>query len=585
MPPLVRRGPSFSKDLYGHSTPDASLAQLLRQPPLQINCRQLMMALQALEERGGDKTLLQRGLAKYEYAERSQHTRKLQELSSKVRELIAAPLLELDVEQLRKALASLASVASDDVGALVRRGEMALHASETAQAEMRAARIRDAVEAIERCTRVAPLLLEAAALEAAVAEGEEMRVGVATLAAAREALATVARRDRASSSLAYIERIGADGITRSDHSEGVIVPFHRDVINGASSILEAIEEGIEAGVAMTVVQGAHSVLREVEQASAPLNAASSLLASLVAPSHLEMDVVAAESALAAAEAVGVPSTVTVPAAAALAAAREAQAKRDSVGAQLVLAAAGTSIDVAALRKLLGEATAAGVANRLLTAADAKLDMQAAFAKLEPSQNRRTGAERAHGEAGGGRAAASKAVAHVVAAAAAAAAARCDAAVLTVAKAQAKLEGARGMMASLRDAAQVTLHAAQASVAAAVEADAKVLAAPRPSTLPPAVSPLARVLGRARAKMLQHEEPSSLPAVGMPMARTPSDMSICESVGSRDEDVQTAEVRISMARTPSDMSICSRDEEADSAEVEVRARRLCRPVAPRERGGH
>ena len=235
----------------------------------------------------------------------------------------------------------------------------------------------------------------------------------------------------------------------------------------------AIEEGIGVGAPMEAVQSAQRVLREVEQANAPVTAASALLTSLAEPDTLEIDLHAACMALASARAVGVSHAVIGPAATKIDEAKAAQAKRDGAGAQLVLAAAGSSddLDLKVLQMRLDEAKQAGVLQRLIDAAQAKLD------------------------AYGGGDSPSIILAH----SRAAAAAWCKEAETAAAVASKDLAEAKAARVSRRDEAQIALHAAQSTMAGAVEADAKLFGMPRPTTAPPRALSIEAAEGGAKGE--------------------------------------------------------------------------------------
>ena len=146
-----------------HAEANANLDRLLRQPPLIVDCRELMAELGALEKRAPEaKGLLQRGLAKYEYAERAQHASRVKKLQDAIEQLIGdtvgetivAPL-EIDVDALEEALRALGALVPAD--ALLGRGERALAIAHKAQAEALEAKRRLATAEIERCAGVPPL--------------------------------------------------------------------------------------------------------------------------------------------------------------------------------------------------------------------------------------------------------------------------------------------------------------------------------------------------------------------------------------------------------------------------------------------
>lgn len=201
----------------------AALDRLLKQPPLKVDCQELMQELKALEMRAPDATsVLQQGLAKYEYAERAQHAARVRKLSDEVDALLVEPL-DVDVVELAAALESLAALAKTSSPAL-QRGEAGLNAARVAQAEALERRRRAAADELERCASMGLLLLRVEELEHAIAAGEEAHVEPRLVAYARERLVAAARRSRAAANLEYIETAGAHGL--ADDGTTILAAIH-----------------------------------------------------------------------------------------------------------------------------------------------------------------------------------------------------------------------------------------------------------------------------------------------------------------------------------------------------------------------
>ena len=342
---------------------------------------------------------------------------------------------------------SLGEPPPEDLTSLLADGHQVLEVAQRVQAEARAAKRRAVVAEIHRCTRLAPLLLEVDRIEAAIIAGEEMAVDTATVGLARDAMVAATRRDEAASRLKRFNVAGAEGVAG-------------DGINCGASILEVIQVGSECGVAMTVVEAAHTVLCASERARAPHRAAGSLLQCLVSLPPLEIDVEATAEALASAVALSgrqlanggdLVSTATVT----LEAAKATQTARDAIGAELVTAATrrGEWVHCSPdeVNRLVAEARCAGVTPRLLEACEAKLVV------------------------GKGRVV-MPTVYEIKAKAVEDAAVRRVTAEARAAESVAALVAGRKKSASLRDAAEAAQRVATASVSAAVEADAKLATA-------------------------------------------------------------------------------------------------------------
>jgi hypothetical protein len=108
-----------------HAAANAELARLLKEPPLTVDCQKLMAELEALERRDPDaKSMLQRGLAKYEYAERAQHASRVKKWTDAIKELMVMPL-DVDTVALAAAIKALTALAPADTS-ILDRGEAAL---------------------------------------------------------------------------------------------------------------------------------------------------------------------------------------------------------------------------------------------------------------------------------------------------------------------------------------------------------------------------------------------------------------------------------------------------------------------------
>lgn len=341
-----------------------------------------------------------------------------------------------------------------DLTPLLADGHQALEVAQRAQAEALAAKRRAAIAELYRCALMAPPLLEADKIEAAIIAGEEMNIDIATVDLARDAAVTVARRDEAALRLKAFNVLGAEGVA----GDGIV---------GGASMLEAIQTGSELGVAMTDVEATYTLLCASERAGAPRRAADHLLQSLASLPALEIDVAAMEQALASAVAISgrqlvnradLVSTATVT----LEAARAAQTARDAIGAKLVTAAtrrgewAKCSPDE--MSGLVAEARCAGVAPRLLEACEAKLVVGKGH-EIMPTAD------------------------EIKAKAVEDAAARRVTAEEIAAETAAALVAARKNSASLRDVAEAAQRTAAASVLAAVEADAKLARAAQTAAPP------------------------------------------------------------------------------------------------------
>ena len=117
-----------------HAAANAELARLLKEPPLTVDCQKLMAELEALERRDPDaKSMLQRGLAKYEYAERAQHASRVKKWTDAIKELMVMPL-DVDTVALAAAIKALTTLAPADTS-ILDRGEAALAVAQAKQAE------------------------------------------------------------------------------------------------------------------------------------------------------------------------------------------------------------------------------------------------------------------------------------------------------------------------------------------------------------------------------------------------------------------------------------------------------------------
>ena len=408
-------------------TLEARLARLEKCPPLSLDIVELQEVLEALEKQGASPLSLQKGLAKLEYAQRSQVSARAKRLTDEIKGYIEEPPLELDADALLAALA-LAAETPGVSDALLESGEAKLNEASEAQAKQRRERSVAAAAEIERHINAPALLLDADKIRSAMAGGEGLDVDEALMQRAHEKIRAAARRNAAESRLDYL---GSAFAAEADSSQLIL----------------AIKEAIDAGVPMAKVETAQRVLRQAELAKAPVNAAAALLVALVAPAPADVEVEAAEGALVAATDAGVDAAALEHARERIASARSEQSKRDAVAAKLVLAAVPSSLDIGKITSLLADAKVAGVHSRITDAVETKISADGGAAPVHVVK-----------EAAARRAKSNRAAA--------------DAKAAETASAHA---AAKAKTAADKAKAEVALRAAETAMALAVEADAKLFA--------------------------------------------------------------------------------------------------------------
>ena len=304
-----------------HAAANAELARLLKEPPLTVDCQKLMAELEALERRDPDaKSMLQRGLAKYEYAERAQHASRVKKWTDAIKELMVMPL-DVDTVALAAAIKALTALAPADTS-ILDRGEAALAVAQAKQAEASLMRRHAAAAEIERCAAFDLILLRIDELEAAIAEAEAAGVDASVLARGRERLVAAARRSQAAADLTYTEKAGGtDGLLSAIQAVRIPPRFstplttrpliapqeYPDAFAEPLWMRTRCTQALKCGVLVSVVLGSQQVGREREQARTPIIGASALLKAHVSLPATDVDLYAAEAALKAATAVGVPA--------------------------------------------------------------------------------------------------------------------------------------------------------------------------------------------------------------------------------------------------------------------------------------
>ena len=304
-----------------HAAANAELARLLKEPPLTVDCQKLMAELEALERRDPDaKSMLQRGLAKYEYAERAQHASRVKKWTDAIKELMVMPL-DVDTVALAAAIKALTTLAPADTS-ILDRGEAALAVAQAKQAEASLMRRHAAAAEIERCAAFDLILLRIDELEAAIAEAEAAGVDASVLARGRERLVAAARRSQAAADLTYTEKAGGtDGLLSAIQAVRIPPRFstplttrpliapqeYPDAFAEPLWMRTRCTQALKCGVLVSVVLGSQQVGREREQARTPIIGASALLKAHVSLPATDVDLYAAEAALKAATAVGVPA--------------------------------------------------------------------------------------------------------------------------------------------------------------------------------------------------------------------------------------------------------------------------------------
>ena len=185
-----------AREIWSEKAKDR-LEFIMRKPPLQIDLGELHKVLTEAEAEGVDASLLKKGLAKIDYAERVQHAARMKEISKEIEGFLKEEdPLKVDVASLLAAVefAIGKSGISED---LISRAEAKLQEADEAQARLREQMRAEATEKIVQLANQPPMLLDPERLADAMDEGDEAGVAEKTIELARAKIREATRRNAA----------------------------------------------------------------------------------------------------------------------------------------------------------------------------------------------------------------------------------------------------------------------------------------------------------------------------------------------------------------------------------------------------
>ena len=331
------------------ATPESVKLQRLSsvEDPMMLDVKGLQQALIDAEIAGVAIELVEVARGKLHQAVHEQMKSRLMSAERQLRELCASTPTSLD--EWWVTYAGLLRVIPDGEQAgldqaLLGKAKIMLRQAEQAKASLSADRRTLAMAELQRLAAMPLALCNTAELRDALANAAKTGVGQEGLEPAQKKLEAAFRRDALGTNL---------------RSLGSTDPLQLDL----NEVRLAWGDAAQAGVAKDIIKEVQQHLRFAGQAQARRDAAATRLESMSAIEALRLDISAMRQALPTAEQVHVPNAVLGRAEEALLLAEQAQSRQDAATAALLLAAAPSpmNLNVAALKAMLKEAEAAGVA--------------------------------------------------------------------------------------------------------------------------------------------------------------------------------------------------------------------------------